>query len=146
MKRYLLASLLCVFASLQEAKAQFLGPPAIYPDTTVVSDSSKMIWQVGPPWTPVKIRSMTFAQLLALISVGGLPDYLMVSPWAPGTAYSQNEAALYNNYLCVSSVPGSSTNTGNTPPAPSSNAYWGCYPSVAAVITFLLNNSVFQGN
>ena len=138
--------ILCFLGLFVESKAQFLGPPAIYPDTAVVSDSSKMIWQVGPPWTPVKIRSMTFAQLLALISVGGLPDYLAVAPWASGTAYSQNEVALYNSYLCVSSVPGSGTNTGNTPPAPSSNTYWGCYPSVAAIITYVLNNTVFQGN
>ncbi len=115
-----------------------LQPPNAYPDTASVGDSAKMIWQIESG----TIKSMTFAQLLALVSVGGLPDYLKPSDWSSATAYSQNEVVLYSNYLCVSSVAGSGTNTNHTPTVPGSNAYWGCYSSIGTLVTHIFNNMV----
>ncbi len=51
--------------------AQFLGPPSAYRDTTSVGDSAETIFQIGPPWSPVKLRSLNMARLAAEVNGSG---------------------------------------------------------------------------
>ncbi len=67
MKKLLAISILS-FIGLSVAQ---LGVPSSYKDTAVVTDSSKMIWQFGPPWVPAKLRSMNYSSLAAQIAAGG---------------------------------------------------------------------------
>ena len=59
-----------ILAFALTANAQ-LGIPSSYKDTTIVGDSAKMIWQIGPPWVPAKLRSQKMANLKAEIGGGG---------------------------------------------------------------------------
>lgn len=132
------------------ANAQFLGAPSLYPRAIAdtVPDTSLAIVQLPPfsSGTTAKIRAMTGRELSAWLRESGgdsLPMYLRPPVWSSGTSYSQNQTVLWNNYLCVSSVSGTGTNTGNTPAAPPGNSYWGCYANIGKVYEYQFNNFVW---
>ena len=66
------SAFLALFLFLASNVLGQINVPNSYKDTATVNDSAKMVWQIGPPWIPAKLRSQTFSNLA--LQIGNLQD------------------------------------------------------------------------
>ena len=90
----------------------------------------------GQPWALWNLTSVS--QLIETNAISDALAALGYFAWSNSTAYSQNQGVTHNGKVCISSVPGTNTNLGNTPGS-TSDANWGVYTYFEYLQRFILN-------
>ncbi len=102
-----------------------LGLPGVTPDGGSAP---------GDPGTLRAVLVGMLAYILTLIAAALTP----APAYDAETAYSQNQFVSFAGVIFCSKVPGTGTNTGNTPEE-GGNEFWGQFGTIWDILTFILN-------